>query len=65
MSVQLTIKNCRQCPHLRQEKVYTADSWEEVTGWYCSKKKGRQITELDWNYKPPPIPKWCPLRKKS
>jgi hypothetical protein len=42
------------------DRVYTSDSFENVTGWYCKGLNNRLIAELDWNDKDPPIPKWCP-----
>lgn len=57
----LRLSNCEKCPNLKMSHVYTADSFEDVTGWYCKGLKDRLIAELDWNDKKPDIPKWCPL----
>jgi hypothetical protein len=34
--VQVPITCCNQCRHCKQEKYYTADSYEDVTAWNCT-----------------------------
>jgi|APSaa5957512622_1039677.scaffolds.fasta_scaffold204004_1 hypothetical protein len=78
MSVNLKIETCKDCPHLETERFYTADSWEHVVKWFCSKtdrpKSGttdrceRLPISSDIAYverpseEPSKIPDWCPLR---
>jgi hypothetical protein len=78
-AVFLPLECCDKCPHLDQNRWYTADSWEQVESWNCKhpKLKGKTNGRTDrekWESppgiarqeafdKPPPIPKWCPLRK--
>jgi hypothetical protein len=65
-SVTLKIDSCADCPRMRQERHYTADSFETVFEWHCIETKSRRlISILDWNDPPPPIPAWCPLREKK
>lgn len=35
--VVLKIETCADCPHKRSERYYTADSWETVFQWFCTK----------------------------
>lgn len=37
MSVVLPINNCGECPHKAEKRYYTADSWEHVYQWFCTK----------------------------
>lgn len=53
--------SCEKCPNLKQYRVYTADSFENVTGWYCMGLNNRTIAEFDWYENKPDIPAWCPL----
>jgi len=63
----LEIKNCRDCPFLKQERHYTADSFETAFDWFCAKKDNKEIAGyISWNEeKDVEIPKWCPLVKTS
>lgn len=80
MSVQLTINSCKDCPNLRTERYYTADSWEYVLTWYCGKTDRPQpemtdkapkvpdSSRIGWEEgasEPTTIPEWCPLRENS
>jgi hypothetical protein len=59
-TVVIKLESCELCPHLHKERIYTSDSWENVTGWYCKLSDKRKIIEYDWNDKPIKyIPKWC------
>lgn len=35
--IKIKIKSCEECPFVNIEKVYTADSWEDVSRWTCKK----------------------------
>ena len=62
--VKLTITACDQCPNMKADRYYTADSFEMVYEWKCKASKDKSIAIQDWSDKAPPIPKWCPLRTK-
>ncbi len=65
MEIKINIKNCSECPFVKIEKVYTADSWEDVSKWSCTKKKNKTIHEyVEWNDKITKIPDWCPVKVK-
>ncbi len=80
-SVFLEIKSCRECPHRKTRRFYTADSWEHVTDWYCTKidrpmgastdtmpdvENSNSIAHVEWSRdEPKKIPDWCPLRVES
>lgn len=73
-TIYLEITTCCQCPNHYKERIYTADSWEHVTGAYCSKvedtascnKRNKLIAEDNWNVdKYMQIPDWCPLLKNK
>lgn len=47
---------------MKAERHYTADSFEMVFDWKCTKNHGAIVATLDWNDPKPAIPEWCPLR---
>lgn len=59
----LTIVDCRKCPHMREERVYTADSFENVFDVFCTKTKRKNKKCGQWETfdKHAILPKWCPL----
>jgi hypothetical protein len=60
--IKISIKDCSQCPHFEDEKVYTADSFEMPFDWYCEKAGHRKIAGyVEWHDKVP-IPEWCPSK---
>lgn len=61
-AVHLEITSCRRCPFMRADRHYTGDSFELCFDWKCTKNHDAIISNMDWNDKEPPIPKWCPLR---
>ncbi len=65
--ILIPLKTCTECKHCYDEKVYTADSWDDVNKLICreTKRKKNEISSYHERGDPPPqIPKWCPLRKK-
>ena len=64
-TVNLKIKSCEDCPHMRSERYYTADSFEHVSEWKCAVANMLHITYHEWNDGAVPIPKWCPLRDEE
>lgn len=63
MAVTFTVEveDCSACPCMKAERRYTADSFEMVFDWKCTKNHGAIVATLDWNDPKPPIPGWCPL----
>jgi len=57
----MRIQDCEQCPHHKSEKVYTADSFENVRKVYCAKLKRNIYNFLDWN-ETANIPIDCPYK---
>lgn len=66
------IDNCCDCPHHYKERIYTPDSFEHVTGVYCSKvidmnsynKKHKLVIADDFDVRKwSQIPDWCPLKR--
>ena len=64
-AVNLKITSCANCPHMKSERHYTADSFEMEFDWKCALANMLHITYHEWNDKDVPIPKWCPLREKE
>lgn len=57
----LTVKGCEDCPMVSKERQYTADSFEMVFKYICT-KSNRVVREyVDWNEEVNEVPKWCPL----
>lgn len=44
--ILIPLKNCAECKHCTSEKVYTADSWEDVNKFICreTKRKKNEIS---------------------
>lgn len=59
----IAIRDCSECVDLKTERVYTADSFENVFSWLCSKANKVVKQYLEGNYKNPPIPEWCPRKE--
>ena len=59
------IEDCSACPCMKAERHYTADSFEMVFDWKCTKNHGAIVATLDWNDPKPAIPAWCPLRSNA
>jgi hypothetical protein len=65
VSITTKITCCDDCPHVRSERHYTSDSWEQVYDWKCALANMMHITYHEWNDGKEPIPKWCPLREEK
>ena len=61
--IVLDIKNCSGCPHWNEERVYTADSFEMVFKWMCTKADNRVIQGFVETFDKVKIPDWCPFYK--
>jgi hypothetical protein len=63
--VKLEIKNCSDCPHCKQERMFTSDPWETAENWFCTEpsideKKIQGYVE--WHeVKNMEVPNWCPI----
>lgn len=65
------IKNCKECPHLKEVKNYTSDSFENSfkpsLRWVCGNttefKTIQHCVKSSKEEKEVEIPNWCPLRK--
>lgn len=70
------IKDCQECNFCKATKLYTADSWEHASDYWCTKvpavnepSRGREQTDfkmiagyIEWPSEMPGVPSWCPLR---
>jgi len=66
VGIVVKVKSCQQCPFFASEKVYTSDSFENVSKWECTKKKKVITGYVDWyDERNVEIPKWCPFNKKK
>lgn len=65
-TIKIEIKNCMQCPFFKQERLYTADSFEQANDWLClhPNHKIKKISGyVEWHEeKKVPIPDWCPAK---
>lgn len=57
----IEVTACNECRHCHQEKVYTADSWEDVRKLTCKKANNKVITTYHEWHDTQAIPDWCPL----
>ena len=60
---KLVIESCTECPFLKTEPDYTADSFETCTAWICKRIKDYVRRYVDWNDHSKYIPNECPLPK--
>lgn len=58
--IKIKIKDCSECPFFKSEKVYTSDSWDDVSKWTCT-KKNKIITGYHEQNDKETIPIWCPI----
>lgn len=56
------IQGCWNCPFCKSEKVYTADSFENVEKLTCG-ATDKVIASYHETFDKDPIPDWCPLRE--
>lgn len=59
------VNDCSECPYMKSERHYTADPFETVFDWVCSKNFGAIVATMEWNDSKPVIPAWCPLRSNA
>lgn len=59
--IQIEVKNCNQCPHFDSERIYTADSFDMLFKWICTKAK-RTISGCVDTWDKVAIPDWCPCK---
>lgn len=58
----IEITSCKDCPHHKEKRIYTGDSWEQPYDWFCWKKEDKKIAGyVEWHDKVP-IPDWCPVK---
>lgn len=64
MEIVIEIKNCKGCPHFKEERHYTADSFERAFDWFCGKENNKKIAGyVEWHEEDDiKIPDWCPCR---
>ena len=74
---RLRVTNCKDCPHFRTDRFYTADSWEYILNWICKKttrptpsfrdydpvvKDSSLIAQVEHaRDEPKKVPDWCPI----
>jgi len=59
--IKLEINSCADCPFLKRERIYTADSFERPERWTCGKAEQEVCGYVEWNDKVE-IPEWCPAK---
>lgn len=75
MKISYEVKDCTECQFCKGTKLYTEDSWEHATDYWCTKvpavnepSRGRSNEPfkmiagyIEWPSEMPGIPEWCPL----
>lgn len=63
--IKLEIKTCKECPFFKEERLYTADSFELAHDWFCKKMNNKEIAGyVSWyEEKKVRIPEWCPIKE--
>jgi NMD protein affecting ribosome stability and mRNA decay len=62
VKIIVDVQDCEQCPYHNSDKVWTADSFENVRKVYCSKLKKDVYSYLDW-HETAIIPEDCEFKK--
>jgi len=57
------MRNCKQCPAVRDHPFPTADWFECVTEWICTEKKDKRIGLTEPFADVLHLPEWCPRAK--
>jgi hypothetical protein len=63
----IEIKNCKECPYFKIERMHTAGSFEHAMNWFCGKENNKKIqgyVEFHEESKIK-IPEWCPISIKT
>lgn len=60
-TIALHIDSCLECQHCTQEKVYTADSWDNVLKLTCDAAGDKVINSFYEWHDTIVVPSWCPL----
>jgi hypothetical protein len=60
--IKISIKNCSECPFFKEERMYTADSFEMAFDWFCKKAHGKKIAGYVETFDKVAIPDWCPCK---
>lgn len=74
--VTIQLEDCQDCQFCKCTKLYTADSWEHASDFWCTKvpavnepSRGREQTDfkmiagyVEWRREMPDVPAWCPIR---
>lgn len=66
MVITIEINSCKECPHFKEERYYSPDSFEAPSyDWYCMKLDKKKIRGyVEWHEESKvKIPDWCPFDK--
>lgn len=62
IQIELEIESCNKCPFCKKERVWTDDSWDNVSKWTCL-KVDKVISGYIDPFDKVKIPDWCPFNK--
>lgn len=67
VKITIEVSNCKECPHFKEQRHYTADSFEIVSDWFCKKENDKKIAGyVEWHKEDDvKIPDWCPCSNKT
>lgn len=60
--IKINIESCKECPFVSIEKVYTEDSWDDVSKYTCNKSRKTIAGYVDWGEKVK-VPSWCEIKE--
>lgn len=70
--ITLDITSCKECPFFKEERIYTADSFERPFNWFCTKEEDvlgdptKIAGYVEWHEEQEiAIPNWCPIKTKD
>lgn len=66
IKIQIEINSCKECPFFKEERMYTADSFEMAFNWFCKRDNNKKIAGyVEWHEeKKIKVPEWCPITVK-
>lgn len=61
--ITLEIKNCKDCPYMKETNHYSTDGWDRMVDWVCLKADQKKIAgTVEWHEERKiKVPEWCPF----
>jgi hypothetical protein len=65
-TINIDVKNCKECPHFKTANPWSSDGWDRMEDWICSKAEKTIQKAVEWHEENGiEIPDWCPITTNS